>query len=207
MTRLRWPTLAHVGSNPTLDPKPRNGRERDIRSVRKDGVMAAADLLVDAFNRVNEAVHDATEGLEPSDVLLRVDRAANPIGWLIWHLTRVEDDHIATAFGIDQVWTSQGWAERFDLPYDTAAHGYGQSSDEVGAFRVTSTQLLLGYQDAVHAQAIRYVEGLSDADLERVVDKRWDPPVTLGVRLVSVISDALQHAGQAAFIRGIARRD
>jgi uncharacterized damage-inducible protein DinB len=169
--------------------------------------MAAADLLVDAFNRVKESVHDAAEGLEPADLLLRLDRAANPIGWLIWHLTRIEDDHIAKAAGIDQVWTAQGWAERFALPYDTDAHGYGQTSDEVGAFRVKSVQLLLGYHDAVHEQTIRWVEGLTDADLERVVDKRWDPPVTLAVRLVSVVSDGLQHAGQAAFIRGIARRD
>lgn len=169
--------------------------------------MAVADLLVDSFNRVHEAVHEATDGLSPDDLLLRVDRAANSIGWLVWHLTRVEDDHIAGAAGIDQVWTSKGWAERFDLPYDTDAHGYGQSSDEVGAFRVPSAELLLAYHDAVHEQTIRFVEGLTDPDLEKVVDKRWDPPVTLGVRLVSVISDGLQHAGQAAFVRGITQRD
>jgi len=169
--------------------------------------MAVADLLVDAFSRVRESVHDALEGLDPEDLLLRVDRAANPIGWLVWHLTRVEDDHIAGVAEIEQVWTAQGWAKRFDLPYADDAHGYGQSSDEVAAFRVKSVDLLLGYHDAVHEQTVRYVEGLSDADLERVVDKRWDPPVTLGVRLVSVISDALQHAGQANFIRGVARRD
>ena len=50
------------------------------------------------------------------------------------------------------------------------------------------------------------MSGLTDADLPRVVDERWDPPVTLGVRLVSVISDCLQHAGQAAFVRGILLR-
>jgi uncharacterized damage-inducible protein DinB len=169
--------------------------------------MNVADVLVDAFNRVRESVHESTEGLSVDDLLLRVDRAANPIGWLIWHLTRVEDDHVAGAAGVEQVWTSQGWAERFDLPYDVAAHGYGQSSDDVGAFRVESAELLLAYHDAVHEHTIRFVERLTDADLDQVVDKRWDPPVTLGVRLVSVVSDGLQHAGQAAFIRGIARRD
>jgi uncharacterized damage-inducible protein DinB len=169
--------------------------------------MPVANLLVDAFSRVRESVHGVLEGLDPDDLLLRVDRAANPIGWLVWHLTRVEDDHIADAAGIEQVWTSQGFAERFGLPYDTEAHGYGQSSDEVAAFKVKSIDLLLAYQDAVHDQAVRFVQDLSDADLDRVVDKRWDPPVTLGVRLVSVISDGLQHVGQAAFIRGIARRD
>jgi uncharacterized damage-inducible protein DinB len=169
--------------------------------------MAVADLLVDAFNRVHDAVHGAAEGLSSDELLLRVDRAANPIGWLVWHLTRVEDDHIAGVAGTDQVWLTDGWAKRFALPYDDEAHGYGQSSDEVAAFRVGSADLLLGYHDAVHQQTIRYVQSLTDADLERVVDKRWDPPVTVGVRLVSVIADALQHVGQAAYVRGIARRD
>jgi hypothetical protein len=168
--------------------------------------MSAADLLVDAFSRVRESVHDVLDGLAPDDLLLRVDSAANPIGWLVWHLTRVEDDHVATAADFEQVWTSQGFAERFGLPYDVKAHGYAQSKDEVGAFDVTSTDLLVSYLDAVHAQTIGFVETLTDADLERVVDKRWDPPVTLGVRLVSVIADALQHAGQASYVRGLAQR-
>jgi uncharacterized damage-inducible protein DinB len=169
--------------------------------------MEMAEVLVDAFTRVQDSVHDAVEGLSGDDLLLRIDRAANPIGWLVWHLSRVEDDHLADAAGIEQVWTAKGFAERFDLPYSTDAHGYGQSSDDVAAFKVVSADLLLAYHDAVHEQTIRYVKTLTDADLDRVVDKRWDPPVTLGVRLMSVISDALQHVGQAAFIRGIARRD
>ena len=71
---------------------------------------------------------------------------------------------------------------------------------------MSSGDLLTGYHDAVHEQTIRLVSGVTDADLSRVVDEAWDPPVTLGVRLVSVISDGLQHAGQAAFIRGILLR-
>ncbi|MBV9487758.1 MAG: DUF664 domain-containing protein [Frankiaceae bacterium] len=169
--------------------------------------MPVANLLVDAFSRVRDAVHEVVEGLEPDDLLLRVDRAANPIGWLVWHLARVEDDHIADAAGSEQVWTSQGYYERFGLPYPVEAHGYGQGSDEVGQFDVRSPDLLLSYYDAVNDQTRRYVAGLSDEDLERVVDTRWNPPVTLGVRLVSVISDGLQHAGQAAYVKGLARRD
>ncbi len=58
----------------------------------------------------------------------------------------------------------------------------------------------------MHAQTIRFVEGITDADLDRVVDESWDPPVTLGVRLVSVVNDNTQHAGQAAFVRGLVLR-
>jgi hypothetical protein len=87
-----------------------------------------------------------------------------------------------------------------------SATGYGHNSDDVAAVQVRSAELLTGYHDAVHDMTIRYVEGLTDADFERIVDRSWDPPVTLAVRLVSVLSDDLQHAGQAAFIAGVLSR-
>jgi uncharacterized damage-inducible protein DinB len=168
--------------------------------------MTSAELLVDAFGRVRDTVHAAVRGLTPEQLAFRVDGEANSIAWLVWHLTRIQDDHIAGVAQTEQVWTSGGWVDRFGLPFEPMAHGYGHGSADVAAVQVESADLLTGYYDAVHEQTIRYVAGLTDADLPRVVDERWDPPVTLAVRLVSVISDDLQHAGQAAFIRGIAER-
>jgi uncharacterized damage-inducible protein DinB len=168
--------------------------------------MTSAELLLDAFGRIREVVHRVVDGLTPEQLAFRVDPEANSIAWLVWHLTRIQDDHVADVAGAEQVWTSQGWAERFGLPFDPRATGYGHRADEVAAVQVESGELLAGYHDAVHQQTIRYVEGLGDADLDRVVDRSWDPPVTLGVRLVSVIADDLQHAGQAAFVRGVLRR-
>lgn len=167
--------------------------------------MTSAELLVDAFGRIHDAVHRAVDGLSEEDLATRVEPDANSIAWLVWHLTRVQDDHIGDVSGKEQVWVSAGWAERFGLPFNTRATGYGQSSDEVAAVRA-SGELLVEYHDAVYQQTIDYVQRLADADLPRIVDESWDPPVTLGVRLISVISDALQHAGQAAFIRGILAR-
>jgi hypothetical protein len=166
--------------------------------------MTSAEILADAFGRVQEVVHEAVRGLTSSQLAARLDRDANSIAWLCWHLTRVEDDHLADAFGVPQVWTEYG--KRFELPLAPADTGYGHSSEQVARVVVASGDLLTGYQDEVHEQAIRLVSGITDADLSRVVDEAWDPPVTLGVRLVSVISDGLQHAGQAAFIRGILLR-
>ncbi|PRZ36593.1 putative damage-inducible protein DinB [Antricoccus suffuscus] len=168
--------------------------------------MNSADLLRDHFDRITEIVNDAVEGLTPEQLSYRPDADANSIAWLVWHLTRVQDDHVADVAGIDQVWTSEGWARRFDLPFDDAAHGYGQSSEDVAKVKVESGDLLTGYLDAVTAQTKKYVATLTDKDLDRVVDTRWDPPVTLGVRLVSVIGDDLQHAGQASYIRGLIER-
>jgi uncharacterized damage-inducible protein DinB len=168
--------------------------------------MTSADVLADAFGRVRQVVHRAVDGLTPEQLTFRVDPEANSIAWLVWHLTRIQDDHVAGVAGTDQVWTSKGWAERFGLPFDPRDTGYGHQAGEVAAVQVTSGELLTGYYDAVHDQTVRYVAQLDDADLARVVDRSWDPPVTLGVRLVSVISDNLQHAGQAAFVRGILQR-
>ncbi|WP_378733142.1 DUF664 domain-containing protein [Nocardia brasiliensis] len=168
--------------------------------------MTSADLLVDAFGRVRENVHAAVSGLTRDELAARLDPGANSIAWLVWHLTRVQDDHIADVAGSEQVWTAAGWAERFGLPFDDAATGYGDNPDDVAELGAVSADLLLGYHDAVHARTVDYVSGLTDADLPRVVDTRWDPPVTLGVRLISVVDDDIQHAGQAAFIRGVLLR-
>jgi len=166
--------------------------------------VTSAELLTDAFGRVRETVHRAVEGLSPSQLAARLDEDANSIAWLCWHLARVQDDHVADAFAVEQVWPE--WADRFGLPFAPGATGYGHTSRQVAQVRVPSGDLLTGYHDAVHAQTIRLVADVTDADLSRIVDERWNPPVTLGVRLVSVISDCLQHAGQAAFIRGVLLR-
>ena len=167
--------------------------------------MTSADLLTDAFGRIREEVHLATDGLSLRQLTYRVDPEANSISWLIWHLTRVQDDHVCAVAHREQAWTAAGWADRFGLPFPREAHGYGHDSREVAAVQADA-ELLTGYHDAVCEQTIRYVATLTDADLPRVVDEAWDPPVTLGVRLVSVISDDLQHVGQAAFIRGFLLR-
>ena len=163
--------------------------------------MTSADLLADAFGRIREEVHQAVDGLSRQQLAYRAAAGANSIAWLVWHLTRIQDDHIAGAAGFGQVWTSKGWADRFGLPFPPSATGYGHDSREVAGVQADA-EALAGYHDEVFEQTLRYVQTLTDDDLSRVVDESWDPPVTLGVRLVSVISDDLQHVGQAAFIRG-----
>ncbi|MGY1607753.1 MULTISPECIES: mycothiol transferase [unclassified Geodermatophilus] len=165
--------------------------------------MRTSDLLRYAYAQIGETLHRALEGLSPEELAHRPGPDANPVGWLAWHLLRVQDDHLAEVAGTPEVWTAQGFAARFGLPVDDAATGYGMSPEEVAAVRVPSTELLLEYADAVAARSDGFLGGLSDDDLDRVVDERWDPPVTLGVRLVSVLSDDLQHVGQAAYARGL----
>ncbi|GHD08233.1 hypothetical protein GCM10010313_28320 [Streptomyces violarus] len=167
------------------------------------GRMHAKDVLIEAHSRIKEEVHAAVEGLGPDDLTARPTPDANSVAWLVWHLTRVQDDHIADAFGLEQVWLSQDWEKRFGLGLPRHDTGYGHSPAKVAKVRVDSGEMLTGYYDAVHEQTLDALRGLAAKDLERVVDERWDPPVTLGVRLVSVLSDDLQHIGQAAYLRGL----
>lgn len=164
--------------------------------------MTLGELLVDAFTRVQEGAHAAVDGLSPEELAHRPSERANSIAWLVWHLTRIQDDHIADVADLEQVWTSKGFAGRFGLPFDASDTGYGHRPADVAEVRVEGSDLL-DYLDAVHEQTVGYVSALSGDDLGRIVDERWDPPVSLGVRIVSVINDDQQHVGQAAYLRGL----
>jgi uncharacterized damage-inducible protein DinB len=167
--------------------------------------VKSTDLLADAFGRINEEVHRVVEGMSAAALTERLDPDANTIAWLLWHLARIEDDHLAGVAGTDQLWTAAGWAHRFALPLAPTDTGWSHTSEQVAAVRAAADDLT-GYADAVHHQVIEFVGGLEDDDLDRIVDRRWDPPVTLGVRLVSMIADSLEHVGQAAYVRGVLDR-
>jgi uncharacterized damage-inducible protein DinB len=165
--------------------------------------MNSRELLVDAFGRIQEVVHSVVDGLDADTLSVRPLDTGNSIAWLVWHLTRIQDDHVADVAGKAQAYVADGWADWLALPFDAADTGYCHGPDDVAAVRVATGDLLTGYHDAVYERTIAYLQDLAEEDLDRVVDRRWSPPVTLGVRLVSVISDDLQHAGQAAYVRGL----
>jgi uncharacterized damage-inducible protein DinB len=167
--------------------------------------LGPGELFKDAFSRIRDEVHRALDGVEVEALTYRADSEANSIAWLIWHLARVQDDHVSAVAGTEQVWVAGGWADRFDLQLDVGDIGYGHSPEQV-ALVSAGAELLGGYHDAVFENTAQYVSSLSADDLDRVVDRRFDPPVTLGVRLMSVVSDDLQHIGQAALLRGFVDR-
>lgn len=170
------------------------------------GVVDVAGMLLELYGRIPPLVRSAVDGLDTEALTTPPVPGANTVGWLTWHLARVQDDHIAEAFDTDQIWSEGPWADRFGLAPDPANTGYGHSHDEMLAVRPDGPDAVIAYFTAVDQRTRSMLAGLEPSQLERVVDDRWDPPVTLGVRLISVADDGLQHVGQAAYARGMLDR-
>lgn len=165
--------------------------------------MDVRDLLIELFDRIPDEIAVAVDGLDAETLHRAPEPGTNSIGWLVWHLTRVQDHHVSELLDEDQVWATSGWAARFGLDADPANTGYGHRPADVEVVRPDGADALTGYYAAVAARTRELLDGLTAADLDRVVDERWDPPVTLGVRLISIADDDIQHAGQAAYARGL----
>lgn len=169
-------------------------------------MTTATEILMDAFGRVHDLLPQLLGDLDARALLWRPDADANSMGWLAWHLLRVQDDHMAGVGEIEQVYTRDGFAAMFDLPWDDSAIGYGQTSEEVGRFSVEGPDLLIDYANAVHAQTEAVLGALSNEDYARIVDRNWNPPVTAAARIVSVVGDITQHAGQIGYVKGLYAR-
>lgn len=165
--------------------------------------MHSSLVLDEAFTRIPGIVRRAVDGLDADALAWRPEPGANPIGWLVWHLARIQDDHVADLDDGEQVWLVERWGPRFGLPEESTETGFGHSPEQVAVVRPDGPGALLDYLDAVTERTRRFLTAIGEDDLDRVVDTSWDPPVTMGVRLVSVIGDGLQHAGQAAYVRGV----
>jgi hypothetical protein len=165
--------------------------------------MDVNELLTELYERIPPLVDQAVDDLDQELLTRAPAPGANTIGWLVWHLTRVQDHHVAELLDVDQVWVEGTWAADCGLDPDPTNTGYAHSAADVAAVRPERPSVLTDYLAAVHARSLSFLRTLSPDDLDRIVDRRWDPPVTLGVRLVSVADDGLQHVGQANYLRGI----
>jgi uncharacterized damage-inducible protein DinB len=168
--------------------------------------MHVNEALVRSFEQVKQLVHGTVADLGAEALVWRPDPQANSIAWLVWHLTRIQDDHVSEMAGHEQVWAADGWAERFGLPDGSMDTGFGYSPEQVAAIDPGDPQVLVAYQDQAARETTDYIEGLDTAELDRVIDRSFEPAVTVGVRLTSVIGDSLQHVGQAAYVRGLFER-
>lgn len=165
--------------------------------------MRSREILMEAFGRLPALVSSAVDGLSATQLIWAPAYGANSVGWLVWHLTRIQDDHVAALLNAPQIWETGEWSSHFGLAPDPDNTGYGHDSSDVTTVQPDSDMSLTGYYAEVWDRTATFIESLADEELDEVVDRNWDPPVTLGARLVSVLGDCTQHVGQAAYVRGL----
>ncbi len=163
-------------------------------------------LLSEGYGRITGIVERALRNIDPDDLDRQPQADCNTIGWLIWNLTRVQDYHFANLIGEQQLWTSDGWHDRSGRPVDPADDGWRHTAEQVLAFRSPEPKVLLDYHRAVTERSRRFFDTLSADDLDRELDEpQYQPLPTVGVRIIGVMSENIQHAGQAAFVCGMLR--
>jgi len=166
--------------------------------------MDCKDLVTDIFSRVRRTLQLSLKDLTPEQLQFRPGPESNTIAWLAWHLTRVQDNQVSGLATTEQAWIAAGWHAKFDKPADPADIGQGYTADQVAGIRPASAQLLLEYFEAVLQRSTSYLQTVTSAELDRVLNEpQWNPMPTVGVRLISTAADNLQHAGQIAYVRGL----
>lgn len=164
--------------------------------------MNALDVLRDAASRPIDSVAQVLDGLSPDALRALPGGSQNSIAWLVWHAARQADVQLAALTGDDEVWAA-GWAGRLGVERGVGDFGFGDTPEDVAALRVRDADALRAYLVATMDAVSAYVASLTEPDLDAVVDDSYEPPVTRGVRLVSIIEDAAVHLGQAAYARGL----
>lgn len=166
--------------------------------------MDTKDLALDVLDRVHGVLQRVLRDLGGDELHRLPHPESNSIAWLVWHLTRVQDVSVSGLAEQDQVWVSEGWHATFGMEADLEQDGFGHTPEDVASFRAPSAQALLDYHESVLACSKAYVSGLAPEGFDRELNQpQYQPLPTVGVRLVSVISDNLQHAGQAAYLLGL----
>jgi hypothetical protein len=167
----------------------------------REATMNWHTMIVDMFDKVSMVVGQTLEGLSPEDVNEQPKSDCNSIGWLVWHLLRVQDLTVSTLSGEEQVWITGGWHAKFDRPSDPRDFGLGHTPEDLAAFKTPDIETLLGYEKAVVDRTKRYLNNLPESELDRKLDHPVFP--TVGAHIMSAITDNLQHAGQAGYVRGL----
>ena len=169
--------------------------------------MADPDLTFTGFavalmERSQQRMKRALDSLSEEQLYWQPAEGANPVAWLVWHLSRWKDIQTGRVVGEPEVWVSAGWAGRFGMSED--AHGNGDGPAEVAAFRADRA-LLMEYADAAHEAALRRV---SNATVEQLTNATPSPiaggaPGAGWSNLVTNAIDYTEHTGQIAYLAGM----
>lgn len=161
------------------------------------------DMVIDGYSRIFELLDPALRGLSPNELDKQPTPDSNSLGWTVWHLARGQDAQVAYLAKTEQLWIKDAWHKKFNRPADSEDTGFGDTIEQVAAFKSPSASVQLEYCRAVVAASTHYLKNVDSNEINRVLDEAYQPKPTVGVRIVSIMADSLIHAGEAAYIRGL----
>lgn len=164
--------------------------------------MEPGKVLNNLLSQNRDMIEKALEGLTEEELYKQPNDQCNSIGWLVWHIARAEDGLISSVNQSPQIWTEQGWNEKFGLGAEES--GYGHGPKELAAFRAPSIENLKAYSKAAEDKASSYIESLSAADMDKQVPAMDGEGTTVQATWLGVVvNEALVHGGQIAYLRGM----
>ena len=161
-------------------------------------------LMVDAYQQMSQELEQVLDGLMVEDLHQRPSPGANPIGWLAWHVTRSCDRLLGDVVLGEQIWISEGWHKKFNRPPDLNDTGVGHTDAQVDGLEIADVKTLLDYHRAVIKPLLRYLDRLTENELDRECANSQHPGTTRAVhsRLIGALNN-MQHVGQAGYVRGL----
>ncbi|MFC1920962.1 DinB family protein [Chloroflexota bacterium] len=166
--------------------------------------MNQKELLIAGFERISGTLERTLEALTVEDLNFQSKPDSNSMGWLAWHLTRWQDFQTSSSLKKEQLWIEQGWNKKFSQPADANDTGMGHKEEDLAKYKSPDAATLIAYNKAVLERLKEYVSTLSDSDLDKVVEGTpIKPPPTVGLMVIGLWSDGMQHMGQIGYVRGL----
>ena len=163
--------------------------------------MTLNEFITDALEKENGFLLEALDGLGQGELSWQPAPDANSIGWILWHMVRVEDMWIQFFAQFQtELWETEGWHEKFGLP--TRDNGFGHTADQVNDFPSLDLDEFLRYRASVRQATLAYLDTLTPEDMERVPRERR-PEMSLGAMFRQIIGEMYQHVGHIAYLRGL----
>ncbi len=168
--------------------------------------MNLSDFILDNLDRTQQALMAAIDGLTEEELAWRPGAEANPIGFILWHQARCEDTYIQSLIRRQpQVWVSDKWHQKLNLPEDAWENGNDYTAEQVAAFSVPELDDLLGYAEAVRGRTVECLNGITPDKFDEIIQQPELRGITVGKLFSYMLSEMTQHIGQIAYLRGLQR--
>ena len=166
--------------------------------------MDFKEIIRMALDEYTQDLRKALDGLDPEERRFQPGPEANHIDFTVWHMARVEDHWVQRfAQRVDTLWEREGWHERLGLPEKDT--GFGYAAEQVAGLPKFSLDDLMAYYDSVRGETLRYLDGLTAEDLDRLPHPERRPGYSIGKMFSHVIVEESQHVGHVAYLRGLQR--